>query len=338
MVKIGFCFDKNGESVVSTGAEDLNAEYESKETIETFKSILADSGEVIELPWHKNVFNDLKKYKPDLVFNITESNNSRNRESYIPNYCEILNIPYTGSDGLALGISLDKVLTKHIACSLGIRTARFTKITGLADLDEIDMEYPLFVKPNNEGSSIGVRQQSKVIDQKQLYGQVKKLLELYQEPVIVEEFLPGREFAVAVLGNNGPEVFPVAEIIVEEETGDRASFYSYEFKHLHNKKVVCPAEINDKVKQQMVDDTIKIFKELGCRDLARADFKLDKDGNPCFIEINPLPGLSPFYSIYPIQAKAAGIKHKEIFKRLIDFALQRSESYKLNKRRFLKSV
>lgn len=321
-MKIGFCYDIEENHPQKDEVQDMTAEYESEETINALTEILSGLGEVIQLPWHENIFEDLKEKDPDVVFNITESWGTRNRESYIPNLCEILNIPCTGSDGLALGISLDKALTKHIARSQGIKTPGFLKVEALADLKNLNLEFPLFVKPNNEGSSIGIRKSSQVDTYSELEKRIENLLNTYERSVIVEEFAPGREFVVALLGNNNPEVFPVAEILVE---GGDFPFYSYEYKGAHQKTISFSTEIEPEQKQQMIDDTIKIFRALGCRDIARADFKLDREGNISFLEINPLPGLSPFYSVYPQQADAAGVELDEIIKRLINSALSRKD-------------
>ncbi|MFW5980481.1 MAG: D-alanine--D-alanine ligase family protein [Halanaerobiaceae bacterium] len=319
-MKIGFCYDIEENHPQKDEIEDMTAEYESKETIQVFTDILANMGEVIKLPYHPDLFQDLKKHKPDVVFNITESWGSRNRESFVPNLCEILNIPYTGSDGLGLGISLDKALTKHIASSLGINTPDFYKVNSLEELKNINFNFPLFIKPNNEGSSIGIRRSSQVNNREELKQNVKKLLRKYKRSILIEEFIPGREFVVAILGNRNLEVFPVAEILVE---GGNFPFYSYEYKGAHQKTIECPAEIEPEKKEQMIKDTINIFKGLGCRDIARADFKLDEEGNPFFLEINPLPGLSPYYSVYPRQAEVAGMDIESIIERLINFALSR---------------
>ena len=322
-MKIGFCYDIPENHPRAGDLDDITAEYESEETIEALTEMMAEIGEVIQFPYHQQIFDDLREQKPDVVFNIVESWGSRNRESYIPNICEMLEISYTGSDGLALGISLDKGLTKEIAQSRGINTPEFKIIKNVRQLDEVrgnlKIDYPVFVKPNSEGSSIGIRRSSRVNNFDGLYQTGKKLLNKYQTPIIIEEFLPGREFVVALLGNGEPEIFPVAEIVVE---GD-VSFYSYEFKGKHQKTIKCPVNIENKIKNKMISDTLEIFKVLGCRDIARADFKLDKQGRVHFLEINPLPGLSPFYSVYPEQAQKAGYRPEEIIKKLIEFALSR---------------
>ncbi|MFW6308425.1 MAG: D-alanine--D-alanine ligase family protein [bacterium] len=323
-MKIGFCYDIEENHPLYNQIEESTAEYESEETISWMAEILGNLGQVIKLPWHQDIFNDLKKHSPDVVFNITESWGTRNRESFVPNICEILGIPYTGSDGLALGVSLDKTMTKHIVNSLNIPTPGFFLVNNPANLEtnfaRYNLEFPLFVKPNNEGSSMGIKKTARVKNKQELENRVQEVYDRYKKPVLVEEFLPGREFTVSMLGNGRPQVFPIAEIL----TGDgEFDFYAYEFKDNHDKTVKCPAPVSEKMKQEMVENSLEIFSALDCRDLARVDFKLDKQGQPSFIEINPLPGLSPFYSIYPFQAEKEDYDVPRIIEELINFALKR---------------
>lgn len=322
-MKIGFCYDKYDSHPLHNEIDDVTAEYESEETIAAQEKILKKLGEVIKLPWHSEIFLDIKKHNPDVIFNITESYGSRSRESYVPDICEMLDIPYTGSDGVALGVSLDKELTKHIARSLGIKTPDFIKVNSIEEVSDISLEYPLFVKPNSEGASMGIRQNSCVNNKEELTELVKELIERYHEPVLIEEFVGGREFAVGIFRDEEYYTFPAAEILVED---GNFPFYPYEFKSAHRKTVQCPAHINEKLKEKMKRDSLKIFHALSCRDIARADFKLNEKGEPLFLEINPLPGLSPHYSVYPIQAKAGGMNLEEIIHKLIDCALKRGDN------------
>ena len=329
MTKIGFCFDIAENHPLYQKRDENTAEYESEQTINWMAGVLEEMGEVIRLPWNKDIFLDFKKHKPDVVFNITESWGSRNRESFVPNICEILNIPYTGSDGLALAASLDKAMTKQIVQSLGIATPGFFKIKSVENLPallaEYDLDFPLFVKPNNEGSSIGIEKTACTENKEELEQEIQKTITRYQESVLVEEFMPGREFTVSLLGNDKPRVFPVAEILTG---GGEFDFYSYEYKEQHDKIIKCPVDISSKAKNMMINASLAIFEALECRDLARVDFKMDPQGDPAFIEINPLPGLSPYYSIYPKQAEKENMSSKQIIKKLISFAQQRgAESF-----------
>ncbi len=326
---IGFAYDKpevfDGQS---SEVEDVSAEYEDAKTIQWISNQLGTFGEVIHLPWEKSILPTLLKRKPDVVLNITEAVHGRNRESLVPAILETLKIPYTGSDAVALGVSLDKNMTKIIAKHMGIRTPGFLKLSSLDEYYEKkdylhNLSLPLIAKPNTGGSSMGIRMTSRIDSHEKLQECLKWLFAHFDDDILVEEFVDGREFTVSLLGNNkGIQIFPIAEIVINDGSHDQ--FHSYESKSTHEKTVVCPAKIGDEIKKQMERVSVQIFNELGCRDLSRVDFRIDLDGNVQFLEINPLPGLSPFYSIYPVQARAAGIDNAKLIHKLIGFALSRA--------------
>ena len=164
---------------------------------------------------------------------------------------------------------------------------------------------------------MGVRRASLVETPEALRTQVAWVLETYRQDCLVEEFAPGREFCVGLLGNGGARVLPVAEVRSE------GGFYAYEAKHRHRKELVCPAPVSEDVAEEMRHAALAMARVLGCRDFARVDFKLDVTSRPAFLEINPLPGLSPQYGIYPRQAQAAGLTHEQLIGEIIRAALER---------------
>ncbi len=144
------------------------------------------------------------------------------------------------------------------------------------------------------------------------------MLETYQGDCLLEEFAPGREFCLGILGNEEPHLLPIVEIT---GTGD---FYAYEEKHVHQRELICPAEIPDSLAEEMCRIGREVFRALGCRDLARVDLKIDRDGRPAFLEINPLPGLSPYCGIFAYQAEAGGLSHAQLIGKIIDSAWKRA--------------
>ena len=299
--------------------EDFGAEYEDRRTIDALLAAIAAAGhDATGLALDGDFAQTIAALRPDLVFNIAEGIRGSARESLVPAWLEQLDIPYTGSDGLALAISLDKALTKTLAVSAGVRTPPFRRIRDEAELSDVDFPFPLFVKPNAEGSSMGIGGTSLVETPEALAEQVCHVLRAYHQDCLVEVFVPGREFCVGILGNDSPQLLPIAEVRTE------GAFYAYEDKSRHHKELLCPADVSEDTAEQMRVMALTAFEALRCRDLARVDFKLDETGRPMFLEINPLPGLSPFYSIFPHQGSVAGIGYEELIGRIMGAALERT--------------
>lgn len=318
-MKVLLVYDKVQEVAATEDMpEDLGAEYEDARTIESLLDAVRACGhEPVELVLEEEFPIQVRRFNPDLVFNIAEGVRGPMRESVVPTWLDHLNIPYTGSDGRALAISLDKALAKTIVAARGIRTPAFRRVSHVSELQEIDLEFPLFVKPNAEGSSMGIRRASRVETPEELRHQVAWVLRSYREDCLVEEFAPGREFCVGILGNEEPRLLPIVHLRSPH------GFYSYEDKQAHRKELICPANLPRTMADEMCFMALEAFRALRCRDLARVDFKLDSAGRPAFLEINPLPGLSSEYGIFPAQARAVGITHEELIGQIIELAVRR---------------
>ncbi len=298
--------------------EDFGAEYDDASTIRSLLSAIRACGhEAAELVLDADFPREIGRLHPELVFNIAEGVRGPRRESIVPAWLDCLGVPYTGSDGLSLALALDKALTKTLVATQNVRTPRFRLISSLSEAEGLDLAYPLFVKPNAEGSSMGIRFASRVKTPEELERQVAWILSEYRQDCLVEEFAPGREFCVGVLGNEEPMLLPIAEVRYAGE------FYAYELKHRHDKELLCPVDVPDDAGIEMGYMALAAFRATHARDFARVDFKLDVAGEPMFLEINPLPGLSPEYGIYPLQARAAGIEYEELIGRIIDMAVRR---------------
>ncbi len=318
-MKVALAYDEVPDpALASRLPEDCGAEFEDPRTIQALLRAIRSCGyDAVEVPLRDDFPQRIRDIGPDLVFNIAEGLRGATRESIVPAWLDHLGIAYTGSHGLSLALSLDKALTKTLVGTHGVRTPAFRRIISEGDLPEIDLPFPLFVKPNAEGSSMGIRHGSRVENSQTLAEQVRCVLQTYKD-CLVETFAPGREFCVGILGNEQPQILPIAEVLTE------GSFYSYEEKHAHRKELLCPAAVPQELADTMQHMALTAFETLGCRDLARVDFKLDASGQPAFLEINPLPGLSPYYGIFPRQAGAAGISHDHMIRRIIEIALRRS--------------
>ena len=324
-MRIGFAYDDQADKQAG-GAESVACEYEDSRTLDWMYQCLSKLGEVIKLPWGKESLTNLTNTDVDVIFNITEAEGGRNRESLVPAVAETLGIPCTGTDAVGLGLSLDKYLSKAIASYHGIPTPPFFRINSLTELQNLksDIEatgYPLFVKPVTGGSSQGIRQSSRVESFESLQSEVEWVLESCHDAALLEKFIVGREFCAGMLQTDSLDFLPVAELRFEH--GNTHAFYSYELKSIHQKEIICPADITQETLLDIQEYSLRMFHALGCRDMARVDFRQKEDGTIYFLEINPLPGLSPFYSVFPKQAEAAGIKPDTIIELLIKNALAR---------------
>ncbi len=260
--------------------------------------------------------------KWDLVFNVAEGLSGRCRESHVPSILEVYNIGYTFSDPLVCAITLDKGFAKRIVRDGGLPTAKFKVIESLESIDHTAFEYPLFAKPIAEGTSKGINHNSLIESKEQLTETCAYLLERFSQPVLVEEFLPGREFTVGVLGNgNDAHVLGIMEIEILQDK--KVAIYSYVAKKQYEKLVNYVPYRKGSLHRQLEQLALKSYKALQCRDAARVDFRCDKEGVPCFLEINPLPGLHPIHSDLPMIAIQQGLKYEELIDQIINNALKR---------------
>jgi D-alanine-D-alanine ligase len=225
---------------------------------------------------------------------------------------------------LTLGVTLDKVVAKKCFIADGIPTARYFK-AGLADdLDELNtIGFPLFVKTLHEGTSKGITQHSRVENARQLKVQVEHICQNYHQPALVEEFIKGTEFTVAVIGNNPPQPMPVVQYAIAGKTALGNAFYSYQ--HVAEKLVehICPAAIDEKLARRLQDLAVRVYNSVDCRDFGRVDFRVDESGDPYVLEINPLPNLSPD-DVFVLFGKVVGMSYEQIINKIMDEALART--------------
>jgi len=304
---------------------DLLEEFDAEETIDAIRDVFQSDGhEVVKLGGDTGLIDRLRQRSIDIVFNIAEGIRGRNREAHIPALLEFLNIPYTGSDPLTLSLTLDKSMAKRVAMSEGIPTPRFRKVRKLEDLKDLDLSYPLFVKLCDEGSSKGVRLDSRISDPRSLEEKTSWLLENYGPPVLLEEFIRGPEFTVGVLGNENPSVLGVMQIEIKGMSPEEA-VYSLEIKREWEKRVVyhCPPPIEQSLLKRIEEVALQCYRVLDCRDVSRVDLRVGRDGTPYFLEVNPLPGLSPIYGDLPIMARGMGWSYDQLVRTIFHHALRR---------------
>ncbi|MBS3976265.1 MAG: ATP-grasp domain-containing protein [Syntrophomonadaceae bacterium] len=325
-MKIGITFNLRQEVPAEKGPIDLFEEFDCKETIQAIAQILSEMGhEVKELGWGKEFLQNILSEKIDLVFNIAEGMGKRSREAQVPAVLEMLDIPYTFSDTQTLTICMDKALTKKIVSTIGVKTPKYFVTTTAGGVRKHRLRFPLFVKPALEGSSKGIRLHSIVKDQAELEQQVTWVLKEYGPlPVLVEEFIRGREVTVGVLGNDKPHILGIMEIR-GKNAGDEF-VYSLEVKRNWQEEVeyCCPSELDHLTAKRIARDALKAYTLLGCRDAARFDFRVDCLGQPYFLEVNPLAGLSPEYSDLTIMAKKSGYDYPWLIRTIVNLAIERN--------------
>jgi D-alanine-D-alanine ligase len=322
-LRVGFTF--NVKRVDSKGGDDDQAEYDPPETIAAITDAIAAHGhKVVQLEATPDLPRMLAEADVDLVFNIAEGAVGRNREAQVPALCELLGVPYTGSDSATLAIALDKALTKKVLKQHDVLTPEFILFeTGREKLPP-NLRYPVIVKPNTEGSSKGISATNVVDNEAQLRALVKSLIDKYRQPALCEEYIKGREFTIGLLGDKRPRVLPPMEVVFLDRTLERP-VYDFEVKQEWEKhvKYECPAKVTPAELRALERAARETWDALDCRDVARVDVRMDAQGRVYVLECNPLPGLTPDYSDLVLISKAAGLDYKELIGEILAGALKR---------------
>ena len=328
-MRIGLSYDLKDKVPRPQGKpEDALEEYDSLETVDAIaKAIEAQHHSVVKLGGGREFLENVLGQRVDLVFNIAEGlGNYRSREAQVPSVLEMLGVPYSGSDPLCLAVSLEKPLAKRLVSFSGVATPMWQVVSDTRQLKEVEwsrFSLPAFAKPAHEGSSKGIRKTSRLENSQQIVEAVTGLLEYYQQPVMVEEFISGEEVTVGVIGNSPPKVVGIMRVVPRKKTD--YFVYSLEVKRDWESLLTyeCPALLGKGVLQDIADSSLKAYEALGCRDFARMDFRIGPDGTPYFLEINPLPGLNPKSGDMPIMAGKMGWTYEALISAVLNAALQR---------------
>jgi D-alanine-D-alanine ligase len=325
---------------LGTSAEpnDEFAEWDDAETIDAVEHALSALGEVVRLEATMDFPERLRDARPDIVFNMVEGLGGANREALVPAICEFYGIAYSGSDPFTLALCLDKARTKEVLSYHGIPTAAFQVVSHAEDLAGgatrlRRLRFPLFAKPLHEGSSKGITERNLCRTPAELDAQVRFLLDKYAQPVLVEEYLPGDEFTCAVLGNRGlARVLPIVGMNFSALPPGALPIYGFEAKWLWDRPenplhiFSCPARVSETLRAEIERVTLAAYRVLGCRDWSRVDVRLDAEGVPCVVEVNPLPGILPNpadNSCFPKAARAAGMSYDELIQTCLTLAAER---------------
>jgi D-alanine-D-alanine ligase len=312
---------------------DLYAEWDEQGTIDAVAAALSTIGEVILLEANESFPEKLRAARPDFVFNIAEGLYGPNREGHVPAICEFFGIPYHASDPLSLSLCLHKGRTKEMLLQHGVPTAPFTIARTRDDARNVTLPFPLFAKPCFEGSGKGVSVQSLCHNRAELVARVEALLGTYKQPVLIETWLPGLEFTVAVIGN-GEEArcLPIVGMNFDVLPAGAPPIYGYEAKWLWDtvanplQLFQCPAQVPDELTRDIEAAALAAYRALECRDWCRIDVRCDGAGRPMVVELNPLPGILPDpmdNSCFPKAARAAGMTYDDLIRTVADIAWRR---------------
>jgi len=329
MKKVGLTYDlKTDYKFKADDPEDANAEFDHPSTIDVIAEAIEANGFKVERIGNvTNLLEKIDSLKVDIVFNISEGISGRNRESQVPIILEMAGIPFVGADALTLGLTLDKVMAKKIFIAEKIPTPKFFEVKNIEELTNADhCKFPLIVKPRFEGSSKGLSESSRVENMEELSKQVDFVVSSYKQPALIEEFICGQEFTVALVGNEEPEVLPIVQIKIDGRLKLNDKFYTFARIASDRLEYICPARITPELKKKIEELALKTYTAVECRDFGRVDFRVDNDGNPFVLEINPLPSLST-EDVFMLLAKATGITYEQMIGKILESALKR---YNLN--------
>ena len=309
---------------------DYYSECDSPKTIRAIVGALEKAGHtVLPVEADRNLPLWLSQNPVDLAFNIAEGFDGESREARVPALLELMGIPTTGSSVLSLALAMDKAKSKQIFRFSGVPTPNFQLFSRADEPLDSRLKFPMFVKPNREGSAKGILAASVVNDEAALRLQVSRVLEMYSQEALVEEFIEGLELTVGILGE---QTLPVLEVDFSGCKASGETFYSWRMKEYQGDKGLhldphfwCPARLDASATQAVQAVAAKAARALGVRDIARVDIRLSSDGIPFVLEVNPLPGIDPEESNLPVMTRAAGISYEALIQRLVQLAVERSQ-------------
>lgn len=324
---IGLTFDLRSEYLREGYTPEETAEFDRESTIEGIETALHGLGYVTDRIGHVRQLAErlVKGDGWDLVFNISEGLYGIGREAQVPCLLDAYRIPYTFSDPLVLSLTLHKGMTKRVIRDAGLNTPGFFVVYSEADIQIDFLEYPLFIKPVAEGTGKGITGKSRIHSNIDLLAVCRELLRQYPDGLLVEEFLPGREFTVGITGT-GVKSRPVGIMEIVYEAERAAGIYSLETKSNYE-ELVSYSVPEESVRDACTDLAIRAWNILGCRDGGRVDIRYDRRGKPSFIEVNPLAGLDLVHSDLPILAYRNGYTYEQLIGEIMQSALERIQKH-----------
>lgn len=323
-MKVGITYDLRDDYLKEGYSSEETAEFDRVDTIEAIDEALTALGHSVDRIGNARqlVSRLAAGHSWDLVFNIAEGMYGVGREALVPALLDAYRIPYTFSDPLVLALTLHKGMTKVIIRDAGLLTADFAIVGSLSDIENVNLPYPLFAKPVAEGTGKGITDKSKIKSPQALYAVCERLLHEFNQPVLVETYLPGREFTVGVVGTgDDAQAIGTMEVLFRNRQVNDL-IYSYHNKSNYEEMIVYSVP-----EPEVIDSCSKLavssWKVLGCRDGGRVDVRMDAEGKPNFIEVNPLAGLNPVHSDLPILCRLNSISFQDLIERILKNTLKR---------------
>jgi D-alanine-D-alanine ligase len=324
ILNIGMVYDLRATYLAEGYSEEQVGEFDSESTIEELEKAVLSLGHSPRRIGHGRELcrRLVAGERWDLVLNVAEGLWGRSREAQVPCLLEMFGVPYTFSDPLVCAVTLDKAVAKRIVESAGLATPQFRLVESERDLASVDLALPLFAKPVAEGTGKGVDHRSRITSRDALEATCRDLLARFAQPVLVEEYLPGREFTTGLLGT-GREARVLGSMEVRIKPTAPAADYSYEVKERCEEFVEYLPMERGALRREVEALALASYRALECRDAGRVDIRLDAQGRPAFLEVNPLPGLHPSHSDLPMIATQEGMAYPELIGSIIDSAARR---------------
>ncbi len=322
-MKVGITYDLRSEWLAQGYSELETAEFDREETVESVEAALAAAGyETERIGSFRRLMTALAAgRKWDIVFNFCEGMHGLGREALVPALLDEHRVPYTFSDPAVLAVCLHKGLTKRVVRDAGVRTPEFCIVSTLADVDEVRLSFPLFAKPLAEGTGKGVTPRSRITSPEELREVCRGLLQEYRQPVLVEEYLPGREFTTGIIGTGAEaEAVGSMEVIMRDTAEPHA--YTYINKEDCDQRILYELARGEDARA-CAEISLRAWRALGCRDSGRIDIRMDGQGRVSFMEVNPLAGLHPRHSDLPIICSLVGVSFPELIRRIMASATSR---------------
>lgn len=322
-MRVGLTYDLREDYLKAGYSDEETAEFDRPETIAAIAGALGELGhEPIRIgSIHRLTERLAAGERWDLAFNIAEGLYGFGREAQVPALLDAFGIPYTFSDPLTLCLTLHKGMAKRIIRDCGLPTPAFAVVETEADIATVDLPWPLFVKPVAEGTSKGIDAASKVDSPAELAAACRAVLARHRQPALVESYLPGREFTVGVIGTGRQAgVLGVLEVLLKDAADAEA--YSYHAKEYYE-TLVDYRLVGGPLAAQLGQLALACWRSLGCRDGGRVDLRLDAQGTPYFLEVNPLAGLHPVRSDLAILCRLAGVPYRDLIGRIVESTLER---------------